>query len=65
MTNIYLKRNELSEKSKWLRSAKFDINIKNKRSFEIDKEQDKIFKKFDFYNKYIKAINKEKEDITK
>lgn len=52
MTNIYLKRNELSEKSKWLRSAKFDLKVNNKRSFEIDKEQNKVYHKFNFYNKY-------------
>lgn len=59
MTNIYLKRNELSEKSKHLRSAKFDIKVKMKKSIEIDKEQDKIWNKFNFYNEYIKAKNKE------
>ena len=59
MNNIYLKRNELSEKSKWLRSAKFDIKIKNSQAFKIDEEQQKIYQKFKFYNEYIKAKNKE------
>ena len=58
MTNIYLKRNELNEKSKKLRSIKFDNNVKEERSFEIDKEQTEIYKKFTFYNEYLKAINK-------
>lgn len=58
MTNIYLKRNELSEKSKHLRSAKFDVKVKNERSFELDKEQDEIYHRFKFYNEYIKARNK-------
>ncbi len=65
MTNIYLKRNELSENSKWLRSAKFDNKVKRDHGFEMDKEQNKVYKKFDFYNKYIKALNKEKEEIKK
>lgn len=66
MTNIYLKRNELCEKSKQLRSIKFDIKVKNDRSFDINKEQDKVYNKFKFYNEYIKAKNKEevKEWIT-
>lgn len=58
MNNIYLKRNELSEKSKWLRSAKFDIKLKNEQAFKIDEEQQKIYQKFKFYNEYIKAKNK-------
>ena len=58
MTNIYLKRNELSEKSKQLRSIKFDINVKNEKSFELDREQDTVYNKFKFYNEYIKAKNK-------
>lgn len=59
MTNIYLKRNELNEKSKNLRLVKFDSSIKNRdTSVNIDKEQNKIYKKFTFYNEYIKAINK-------
>ena len=64
MTNIYLKRNELNEKSKKLRSIKFDNSVKEERSFEIDKEQNEIYKKFTFYNEYLKAINKKevKED---
>ena len=59
MTNIYLKRNELNERSKSLRLVKFDGSIKNRdTSVNIDKEQNKIYKKFTFYNEYIKAINK-------
>lgn len=62
MHDIYIKRNKLAENSKKLRSIKFDIKAKKPLSFEIDKQQDKIYSKFKFYNEYLKAYNKEKED---
>ena len=63
MRDIYLKRNELCKKSIELRTAKFDPLIKDKRTDELIKAQDKIYKKYKFYDDYIKTINKEKEEL--
>lgn len=61
MKDIYLKRNKLRENSIKLRSTKFDKSLKREETFKLNEEQTKIYKKFNFYNEFIKAYNKEKE----
>lgn len=63
MRDIYLKRNELCKKSIELRTAKFDPLIKDKKTDELIEAQDKIYKKFKFFDNYIKVMNKEKEEL--
>lgn len=52
-------RNELMMKSKALRTAPFDEKCKN--TDRVRKEQRKIYKKWNFYDKLIKASEKVKE----
>ena len=58
MKDILLKRNKLREDAMKLRNAKFDESVSRKHGMEMDKEQDKIWNKYVFYEKYIK--NKER-----
>ena len=52
-------RDKLRVKSKALKGAKFEKTIKKKGTVErLIKEQDEIYKKFDFYNNFIKASEK-------
>lgn len=62
MQDIYLKRNKLRENSIKFRSAKFDTNLKKEETFKLNEEQTKVFKKFKFYNEFLKAYSKEKEE---
>ena len=62
MQDIYLKRNKLRENSVKLRSAKFDKRLKKEDTFKLNEEQTEIWKKFSFYNEFIKAYSKEKEE---
>ena len=55
MKDILLKRNELRTKSINLRTLKFDPSIKDKLTTDISNEQDKIYKKYKFYDSFIKA----------
>ena len=59
MQDIYLKRNKLRENSMKLRSVKFDKGLKRKETFKLNEEQTEVFKKFTFYNEFIKAVSKE------
>ena len=61
MQDIYLKRNELCKNSIKLRSAKFDESLKKEDTFRLNKVQSEVFKKYTFYNEYIKAMQKDKE----
>ena len=62
MKDLYLKRNELCKKSMIMRIIKFDLLLKKKQTFNLNREQTKVFNHFNFYDKYIKALNKEKEE---
>ena len=53
---IYKKRNELLIKSLGLRNSSNGIGYK--KGEELRKEQDKIYKKWKFFDEYIKEFNK-------
>lgn len=53
------KRNELLNKSSALRTAHFDAECKD--TDRVIKEQNKLYKKWNFYDKFIKASEKVKK----
>lgn len=54
MRDLYLKRNELNKNSQKLRSAKFQENISREKVREIIKQQQEIYKRYKFYDEYLK-----------
>lgn len=54
--NLYKKRNELLRKSVGLRNASNKSDYKKSR--ELIKEQDKAYKKWKFFDEFIKELNK-------
>lgn len=60
MKDIILARNKLRDDAMQLRTLKFDNKIKSKHSTELNKEQDKLWKRYVFFDKFIKAKGKEK-----
>lgn len=58
MKDLIIKKNKLRNDAMRLREIKFDEKIKNGHSLELNKEQDKLWKKYEFYDNMIKAINK-------
>ena len=60
MKDILLKRNKLKNDAMRLREVKFDETITKKHGRELNVEQDKLWKKYEFYDNYIKAKDKEK-----
>ena len=59
---LYDKRNKLYQNSRRLKTLKFLNELKNDRELvtRLIEEQDKQYKQWLFYTKYIKAIDKEK-----
>lgn len=62
MKDIILKRNELCKKSIKLRCAKFQADIPREKVTKLIEEQDKIYKKYKFYDNFIKIGGKIKWD---
>ena len=58
MREIIIKRNKLKDDAMRLRTVKFEDKIKNEHSIELNKEQNKLWKKYEFYNNILKAYNK-------
>lgn len=58
MREIIIKRNKLKEDAMRLRTVKFEDKIKNEHSMELNKEQNKLWKKYEFYDNILKAYNK-------
>lgn len=58
MREIIIKRNKLKDDAMRLREVKFDEKIKNEHSIELNKEQNKLWKKYEFYDNILKAYNK-------
>ena len=58
MRDLYLKRNELKFCSKKLRVAKFQGDITREQIQKLVSEQDRIYKKYKFYDEYIKIGGK-------
>ena len=61
MKDIIIKRNKLCKDSIDLRSAKFDSSLSREKVNELVKQQDKVFKQFQFYKNFLKAYEKEKK----
>ena len=62
MRDLYIKRNELCKKSCDMRTAKWDLDIKPELVDELVREQDKVYKKFKFYDSYLKEREKLKNE---
>jgi hypothetical protein len=58
MRDLYLKRNELSRKSQKLQTAKFDLSLTGDQVNELVRVQDEIYKRFKFYDEYLKIGGK-------
>lgn len=58
MREIIIKRNKLKDDAMKLREVKFEEKIKPEHSLQLNKEQNKLWKKYEFYNNIIKAYNK-------
>ena len=58
MKDLYLKRNELNRISQKLRVAKFMGDISKEKVTELMKTQDEIYKRWKFYDNYIKIGGK-------
>lgn len=58
MRDLYLKRNDLKFCSKKLRVAKFQGDISRQQIAKLVEEQDKIYKKYKFYDNFIKIGGK-------
>ena len=58
MRDLYLKRNELRELSKNLRSCKFDMQIAKEDVTHIIKVQNDVWNRYKFYDNYIKIGGK-------
>ena len=62
MKDIILKRNELKRKSIKLRTIKFSPELKNKQTDKIIEEQNKVYDKYNFYDKFLKARDEVKDE---
>lgn len=62
MKDILLERNKLMKNSIKMRSMKFDPELNDKQIAEITKQQNKIYKKWYFYDKFIKAREEVKSE---
>ena len=58
MNDIYSKRNELCKLSMNLRSCKFDLGIDKKEISHLIKVQNEVYKKYKFYDNFIKIGGK-------
>ena len=58
MRDLYLKRNELNRISQVLRTAKFQDGISREQVTKIFKEQEEAYKRFKFYDNYLKIGGK-------
>lgn len=63
MKDILLKRNDLKNKSVKLNSIKFDDELKNKDVARLLNEQHRVYNKWNFYDKFIKAREEVKNEI--
>ena len=58
MRDLYLKRNQLCESSLILRNMKFQGDLPRERITQLIKEQNEIYKRFKFYDNYLKIGGK-------
>lgn len=60
MKDLFIRKNELSKKSQNLQTAKFEGSLTRDKVTKLIEEQDKIYKQFYFYKKFLEAQNKER-----
>lgn len=58
MRDLYLKRNQLCEYSLILRNMKFQGDLSREKITELIEEQNEVFKRFNFYDNYLKIGGK-------
>lgn len=58
MNGIFKTMNSLAVKAKTMNNISKDEKLPFDKAREIKKEQDKVYKKFAFYQGFIKAMNK-------
>lgn len=63
MKDILLKRNELKNKSVYMRSMKFDPELNEREVESVTKQQHDIYNKWNFYDKFIKAREEVKNEV--
>lgn len=63
MRDLYLKRKQLCELSKNLRSVKFDLGLEKKDINYLIRQQNDVYKRFKFYDNYIKIGGKLRSEI--
>lgn len=63
MKDILLKRNDLKNRSVNMRGMRFEPDIKDEQINKIVEEQSKIYKHWNFYDKFIKAREEVKNEI--
>ena len=56
--SVYKKRNDLLRRSKTLQSILLDSDLQFYRYYKLKMDQDKYYKKWLFYDKLIKLLNK-------
>lgn len=54
MRDLYIKRNELCNKSTELQVAKWDIKLSKDKITDLIKKQDDVYKRYKFYDNIIK-----------
>lgn len=62
MKYLIVKRNKLKYDAMRLREVKFEKGITLKQSFKLNKEQNDLWNKYQFYDKLINANRKEKQN---
>lgn len=63
MRDLYLKRNKLCDLSFMLRSEQFNVYLNKEQLSLIIKNRKEIYKRFKFYDNYIKIGGKVKNEI--
>ena len=61
MKDLIMKRNKLRMDAMDLRSAKFDTEVKKDNVSNLNNEQNELWKKYKFYDKFIKTIREVKK----
>ena len=62
MRDLYIKRNELCKKSMIMQVVKWDLVLSDERVDELIKEQDEVYKRYKFYDNYLKEREKLKNE---
>ena len=58
MKSLIVKKNKLRNDAMRLREVKFDEKVGKKYSMKLNKEQDDLWHKYEFYDNIIKAMSK-------